>query len=72
MSCEFKGLVAFFTCLGSVSGSDIPVDERVKLYCLDNPLAPDMDLRTVRYILWKGPGDLVITYSVIKPERLPL
>ncbi|CAL8133677.1 unnamed protein product [Orchesella dallaii] len=57
---------------GSVSGAEVPAEERVRLYCLDTLLKPDMDLRTVRHMLWKGPGDLVITYSIIKPERLSL
>lgn len=57
---------------GSVSGAEVPAEERVRLYCLDTQLKPDMDLRTVRHMLWKGPGDLVITYSIIKPERLSL
>ena len=57
---------------GSVSGNDIPAEERVRLFCLETPLSPDMDLRTVRHLLWKGPGDLVITYSLLKSERLSL
>jgi hypothetical protein len=43
-----------------------PPEEKVKLYCLDHELAPDLDLRTVKHLHWKGPGDLVITYSLIK------
>lgn len=52
----------------SNSGSSVlpTPEERVKLFCLDNLLSPDMDLRTVRNLIWKGPGDLVITYSIIK------
>jgi len=52
----------------SNSGSSVlPLPEdRVKLFCLDNHLSPDMDLRTVRNMMWKGPGDLVITYSITK------
>ena len=53
---------------GTASTSSIPPEERVKLYCLENPLPPDMDLRTVKNLVWKsqGSGDLVITYSLIK------
>ena len=57
---------------GSVSGTDVPAEERVRLFCLENPLSPDMDLRTVKHFMWKGGGDLVLTYSIIKPERLSL
>lgn len=55
------------TAADNTSSNSVPPEERVKLFCLDNPLSPDMDLRTVKNLIWKGPGDLVITYSVIKP-----
>lgn len=57
---------------GSVSGTEVPADERVRLYCNDQILSSDLDLRTVKHFLWKGPGDLVLTYSIVKPERLSL
>jgi len=59
---------------GSVvsSGNDLPAEERVRLYCLDTLLSPEMDLRTVKHYYWKGPGDLVLTYSILKTERLSL
>lgn len=50
----------------SLSSSAAPAEERVKLYCLENPLSPEMDLRTVKNLMWKGPGDLVITYQLVK------
>ncbi|VDD75385.1 unnamed protein product [Mesocestoides corti] len=34
--------------------------------CVFQLLDPDMNLRTVRHFYWKQPGELVLTYSIIK------
>lgn len=49
------------------SGSASAPESRVRLFCLDTPLQPEMDLRTVKNLLWKGPADLILTYSLQKP-----
>lgn len=49
------------------SASTTNPEDRVKLFCLETALSPDSDLRTVKNRIWKGPGDLIITYSLIKP-----
>lgn len=42
-------------------------EEKVELLCMDQVLDPNMDLRTVKHFIWKGPGDLVLHYRPLKP-----
>ncbi|CAI4231498.1 unnamed protein product [Auanema sp. JU1783] len=42
------------------------LDQRLELYCNDQKLDPDMDLRTVKHFIWKQGGDLLIHYKAIK------
>ncbi|RWS08592.1 WD repeat-containing protein 48-like protein [Dinothrombium tinctorium] len=38
-------------------------EDKVELYCQDQLLDPNMDLRTVRHFIWKSGGDLVLHYN---------
>ncbi|RWS28076.1 WD repeat-containing protein 48-like protein [Leptotrombidium deliense] len=40
-------------------------EDKVELYCQDQLLDPNMDLRTVRHFIWKSGGDLVLHYNPI-------
>uniref|UniRef100_A0A0X3QA96 WD repeat-containing protein 48 n=2 Tax=Schistocephalus solidus TaxID=70667 RepID=A0A0X3QA96_SCHSO len=46
-------------------GSPTPEDV-IQIWCGDHLLHPDMNLRTVRHFYWKQPGDLVLTYTILK------
>ncbi|XP_031553302.1 WD repeat-containing protein 48-like [Actinia tenebrosa] len=41
-------------------------ESRVELLCQDQVLDPGMDLRTVKHFIWKGGGDLVLQYRLLK------
>ncbi|XP_015775077.1 PREDICTED: WD repeat-containing protein 48-like [Acropora digitifera] len=41
-------------------------EARVELLCHDQALDPNMDLRTVRYCIWKGGCDLALQYRIMK------
>lgn len=41
-------------------------EARVELLCHEQVLDPNMDLRTVRHFIWKGGGDLVLQYRIMK------
>uniref|UniRef100_A0A5K3F747 WD_REPEATS_REGION domain-containing protein n=1 Tax=Mesocestoides corti TaxID=53468 RepID=A0A5K3F747_MESCO len=41
-------------------------EDIIQIWCGDHLLDPDMNLRTVRHFYWKQPGELVLTYSIIK------
>ncbi len=41
-------------------------EERVELYCNDKLLDPNLDLRTVKYFIWKSSNDLVLNYKPLK------
>ncbi|XP_058951247.2 WD repeat-containing protein 48-like isoform X2 [Pocillopora verrucosa] len=41
-------------------------EARVELLCHEQVLDPSMDLRTVRHFIWKGGGDLVLQYRIMK------
>ncbi|EDO41779.1 predicted protein [Nematostella vectensis] len=41
-------------------------EARIELLCQDQVLDPGMDLRTVKHLIWKGGGDLVLQYRLIK------
>ncbi|VDN89619.1 unnamed protein product [Brugia pahangi] len=42
------------------------IEERVELYCQDQKLDPEMDLRTVKHFIWKQGGDLMLYYKPIR------
>ncbi|CAD5217869.1 unnamed protein product [Bursaphelenchus xylophilus] len=42
------------------------IEDKVELYCNDQKLEPDMDLRTVKHFIWKQSADLLIHYKPIK------
>ncbi|XP_059483067.1 WD repeat-containing protein 48 [Neocloeon triangulifer] len=54
--------------LGAACHSDpsTPPEARVELLCNDQLLDPNMDLRTVKYYIWKSSSDLVLHYRPIK------
>ncbi|XP_076371088.1 WD repeat-containing protein 48 isoform X1 [Tachypleus tridentatus] len=41
-------------------------EEKVEILCQEQVLDPNMDLRTVRYFIWKSGSDLVLRYRPIK------
>jgi WD repeat-containing protein 48 len=43
-----------------------PPEARVELLCNEQPLDPNMDLRTVKYFIWKSSSDLVLHYRPLK------
>jgi len=47
------------------------IEEKVELYCNDQKLEPDMDLRTVKHFIWKQGGDLLIQYKPIRSSKHP-
>lgn len=53
---------------GSNASNDahtFPID-KVELYCNDQKLDDNLDLRTVRHYIWKSGGDLILHYMPIK------
>uniref|UniRef100_A0A183BZ38 WD repeat-containing protein 48 homolog n=1 Tax=Globodera pallida TaxID=36090 RepID=A0A183BZ38_GLOPA len=42
------------------------IEERIELFCNDQKLDSEMDLRTVKHLIWKQGGDLLIFYRPIK------
>ncbi|GMS89363.1 hypothetical protein PENTCL1PPCAC_11538 [Pristionchus entomophagus] len=42
------------------------IETKLELYCHDQKLDPEMDLRTVKHFIWKQGGDLVLFYKPIK------
>lgn len=42
-----------------------PID-KVELYCNDQKLDDNLDLRTVKHFIWKSGGDLILHYMPIK------
>ncbi|KRZ97771.1 WD repeat-containing protein 48, partial [Trichinella sp. T8] len=42
------------------------LEEKIELYCQDQRLDPNMDLRTIKYFIWKQGGDLVLYYKAVK------
>ncbi|VDO31580.1 unnamed protein product [Onchocerca flexuosa] len=42
------------------------IEERIELYCQDQKLDPEMDLRTVKHFIWKQGGDLILYYRPIR------
>uniref|UniRef100_A0A1I7ZP81 UPF0033 domain-containing protein n=1 Tax=Steinernema glaseri TaxID=37863 RepID=A0A1I7ZP81_9BILA len=54
-----------------ISGNLVPlqiptnIEDHLELYCNDQKLDPEMDLRTVKHFAWKQAGDLVLHYKPI-------
>jgi WD repeat-containing protein 48 len=42
------------------------IEEKVELFCNDQKLDPEMDLRTVKHFIWKQGGDLILHYRPVK------
>lgn len=42
------------------------IESKLELYCHDQKLDPEMDLRTVKHFIFKQAGDLVLFYKPIK------
>ncbi|VDK54987.1 unnamed protein product [Gongylonema pulchrum] len=42
------------------------IEEQIELYCQDQKLDPEMDLRTVKHFIWKQGGDLLLYYKPIR------
>ncbi|GMR42262.1 hypothetical protein PMAYCL1PPCAC_12457, partial [Pristionchus mayeri] len=45
------------------------IENKLELYCQDQKLDPEMDLRTIKHFIWKQGGDLVLYYLVPKPIK---
>ncbi|KAL5961726.1 WD repeat-containing protein 48 [Taenia solium] len=41
-------------------------EDIIQIWCGDHLLDPEMNLRTVRHFYWKQPGELILTYSILK------
>ncbi|KAI6183917.1 hypothetical protein M3Y97_00540000 [Aphelenchoides bicaudatus] len=50
------------------ASASIPVniEDKIELYCNDQKLDPDMDLRTVKHFIWKQSADLVLQYKLVR------
>jgi len=46
--------------------SSTAAEERVELLCNEQVLDPNMDLRTVKYFIWKSSSDLVLHYRPLR------
>jgi len=42
------------------------IEEKIELFCHDQKLDPEMDLRSVKYFIWKQGGDLLLHYRPLK------
>ncbi|KHJ91783.1 WD domain, G-beta repeat protein [Oesophagostomum dentatum] len=42
------------------------IEQKMELYCNDQKLDPDMDLRSVKHFVWKQGGDLLLYYKPLK------
>ncbi|KAI6197098.1 WD repeat-containing protein 48-like protein [Aphelenchoides besseyi] len=42
------------------------IEDKIELFCNDQKLEPDMDLRTVKHFIWKQSADLLIQYKLIR------
>lgn len=41
-------------------------ENKIEIHCNDMRLNPKMDLRTIRYFIWKSTNDLILHYKVLK------
>uniref|UniRef100_A0A0K0FBH9 WD repeat-containing protein 48 homolog n=1 Tax=Strongyloides venezuelensis TaxID=75913 RepID=A0A0K0FBH9_STRVS len=44
----------------------INIENKIELYCNEQKLDPDMDLRSVKHFIWRQGGDVVIVYKQIR------
>lgn len=57
---------------GSAKGSNHSTESnglsftRVDLYCNEQKINPELDLRTVKYLMWKSTSDLLIHYYPVR------
>nr|CDJ97998.1 WD40 repeat domain containing protein [Haemonchus contortus] len=42
------------------------IEQKMELYCNEQKLDPDMDLRSVKHFVWKQGGDLLLYYKPLK------
>ncbi|CEF60748.1 WD40 repeat and WD40/YVTN repeat-like-containing domain and WD40-repeat-containing domain and G-protein beta WD-40 repeat and Protein of unknown function DUF3337 family-containing protein [Strongyloides ratti] len=42
------------------------IENKIELYCNEQKLDPDMDLRSVKHFIWRQGGDVVIVYKQIR------
>uniref|UniRef100_A0AC34Q1X5 WD repeat-containing protein 48 homolog n=1 Tax=Panagrolaimus sp. JU765 TaxID=591449 RepID=A0AC34Q1X5_9BILA len=45
------------------------LEQKIEIYCNNQKMEPDIDLRSVKHFIWKQASDLVIQYKVIKSSR---
>ncbi|CAL8072781.1 unnamed protein product [Calicophoron daubneyi] len=62
MQCDLNAVLA-----AAASGDSYPEDV-IEIWCGDQGLDPNMNLRSARYFYWKQPGYLVLTYIVRHPH----
>ena len=46
--------------------TDEVAEDRVELFCNDKLLDPNMDLRSVKHLIWKSSSDLVLNYKPLR------
>lgn len=44
----------------------LKIEDRIELYCNEQKLDPEMDLRTLKHFVWKQNSDLLIHYKLVK------
>lgn len=55
--------------LSNSDASSIPINQihtKIEMYCNEQKLEPEMDLRTVKHFFWKQSGELLLYYKPIK------
>ncbi|KAF1761818.1 hypothetical protein GCK72_010075 [Caenorhabditis remanei] len=55
--------------LSNSDASSIPISQihtKIEMYCNEQKLEPEMDLRTVKHFFWKQSGELLLYYKPIK------
>jgi WD repeat-containing protein 48 len=48
------------------SAIPLNIEDKIELYCNDQKLEPDLDLRTVKHFIWRQGTDLLIQYKLIR------
>ncbi|EFO98642.1 hypothetical protein CRE_20354 [Caenorhabditis remanei] len=64
--CNFFFKFCYFDLF---SASSIPISQihtKIEMYCNEQKLEPEMDLRTVKHFFWKQSGELLLYYKPIK------
>nr|A8XSW2.3 RecName: Full=WD repeat-containing protein 48 homolog [Caenorhabditis briggsae] len=55
--------------LGNVDANTVPLNQihtKIEMYCNDQKLEPETDLRTVKHFYWKQSGELLLYYRPVK------